>query len=49
METLPFGKNAQGKETSLYILKNQNNATIKVSDHGATLVSILVPDKNGNI
>lgn len=49
METLSFGKNSQGQETSLYILKNQNNAIIKVSDHGATLVSMLVPDKDGNI
>ncbi|EOS23551.1 hypothetical protein C806_03057 [Lachnospiraceae bacterium 3-1] len=49
MDRLSFGKNRQGKETFLYILKNHNDIVIKVSDHGATLVSVLVPDKNGNI
>ena len=49
METLSFGKNSQGKETSLYILENKNHAVMKVSDHGATLVSLLVPARDGKM
>lgn len=49
METIFFGKNRDGEDTHLYILKNKNQAEIRVSDHGATLVSVLVPDKGGNL
>lgn len=47
MQTLPFGKNEKGEDTSLYVLENKNHAIMKVSDHGATLVSLLVPDRDG--
>ncbi len=47
MQKLPFGKNEKGEETSLYVFENKNHATMKVSDHGATLVSLLVPDRDG--
>ncbi len=49
MEIVSFGKNSRGEETSLYQLENQNHMVAKVSDHGATLVSVLVPDKEGNV
>lgn len=49
METMSFGKNSRGEETSLYILENRNHAVMKVSNHGATLVSLLVPDRDGNL
>lgn len=49
MEKLSFGMTQEGKEASLYILENKNHAKIKVTDHGATLVSIIVPDREGNM
>lgn len=49
METQAFGTNQMGEKTSLYILENKNHMKIKVSDHGATLVSVLVPDKEGTL
>ena len=42
MQTVSFGKNRNGEETSLYIFENSNHGVMKVSDHGATLVSLLV-------
>ncbi len=47
METQAFGLNQKGKKTFLYILENKNHMKIKVSDHGATLVSVFVPDRKG--
>lgn len=49
MEKIFFGKNRNGEETWLYTLKNKNGTVIKVSDHGATLVSLLVPDREGSM
>lgn len=49
MEKVFFGKNRNGEDTHLYILENRNQVQIKISDHGATLVSVLVPDKAGNM
>ncbi|MEY8515799.1 aldose epimerase family protein [Lachnospiraceae bacterium 29-84] len=49
MQTLSFGTNQRGEAASLYVLENKNHAVIKVSDHGATLVSVLVPDKEGKL
>lgn len=31
-----------------YILKNSNGVTVEISDYGATVLSIMVPDKCGN-
>jgi len=44
-----FGKLSDGRETKLYTLTNKNGMTAKVSDFGATLVSLTVPDKEGNL
>ena len=49
MQTVSFGKNSKGEETSLYIFENSNHGVMKVSDHGATLVSLLVPDREGTM
>lgn len=43
-----FGKTKAGKDASLYIIEN-NGVTAKVTDFGAILVALLVPDKNGNV
>ncbi len=44
-----FGVTSKGVETSLYTLKNQNGMVAAVSDFGATLVQIQVPDKDGKV
>ena len=42
-----FGKLSDGREISLFTLKNKNGMEIRVSDYGAVLVNVFVPDKNG--
>ena len=43
--TKDFGKNSKGDKATLYTFKNKNGMTMTVSDFGATLQSVLVPDK----
>lgn len=47
--TESFGKTSSGWETTLYTLENQNGMQISVTDYGATLVKVLVPDQNGRM
>ncbi|WP_187261120.1 aldose epimerase family protein [Pontibacter beigongshangensis] len=51
--TLParsdFQDTIDGKETDLYILKNKNNVQAAISNYGGRLISLLVPDKDGNM
>lgn len=42
-----FGQLPSGQKSTLYTLKNSNGMTVKISDFGATIVGISVPDKNG--
>ncbi len=42
-----FGKTTKG-EAALYVMQNGNGMQVSVTDYGATLVGILVPDKYGN-
>ncbi len=42
-----FGKAMDGQDLSLYSLKNEKGMEVKVTNLGATLVSVLVPDKKG--
>ena len=42
-----FRDTVDGKATALYILKNKNGVTVAITNYGARIVSILVPDKNG--
>ncbi|MEZ3487030.1 MAG: galactose mutarotase [Lachnospiraceae bacterium] len=44
-----FGTTSRGEKASLYTLKNQNGMEIAVSDYGAVLVKVLVPDRDGNL
>lgn len=44
-----FGVTSKGVGASLYTLKNQNGMVVAVSDFGATLVQIQVPDKDGKV
>ncbi len=50
-QLVPSAKNFQttidGKQTNLYVLKN-GNMQVAITNYGARIVSIIVPDKNGN-
>ena len=43
----PFGKLPDGRAASLYTLSNGKGTVAKVTDFGATLVSLEVPDRDG--
>lgn len=42
-----FGLNAQGEQVTLYTMTNASGASVSVTDLGAILTSIIVPDKDG--
>lgn len=46
---MKFGTTSLGEEATLYTLENQNKMVVTLSDFGATLVQVLVPDKEGKI
>ena len=43
-----FFKNINGKETTIYVLKNGNGLISEITNYGARVVSLWVPDNNGN-
>ncbi|MHC4633380.1 MAG: aldose epimerase family protein, partial [Planctomycetota bacterium] len=44
-----FGKTPDGQEVDLYTMTNTNGITAKITNYGAILVSLEVPDKNGKL
>ena len=44
-----WGKSPCGKDIYLYTLKNSSGAYVQVSSIGAGIVSVVVPDRNGNL
>jgi aldose 1-epimerase len=48
LETSPFGKLKDGSEVILFTITNQNNLSVKITNYGAIITSIEMPDKNGN-
>jgi len=44
-----FGTTADGKTADLYTLKNKNGMQVSITTFGATVVSIMVPDKAGKM
>lgn len=42
-----FNKIVEGKENSLFVLKNKAGSEITIINYGAKIVSLMVPDKNG--
>ena len=44
-----WGKTSCGKEICLYTLKNASGAYVQLSSVGAGIVSVVVPDKNGEL
>lgn len=47
--TEPFGKIPEGQEVKLYTLANTNGLKARITNYGAILVSLEVPDKNGKL
>lgn len=44
-----FGQTKENQEAFLYIFENKNGMLMSVTDYGATLVNVVVPDKNGKL
>lgn len=44
-----FGRTKKGEEAHLYLLENKNGVKAYLTDYGAALVRILVPDKNNEL
>ena len=44
-----FGLNNEGKEASVYTLENKNGIEARISDFGASLVSLKTPDRYGRL
>lgn len=44
-----FGTLKTGEEIYLYTLKNKNGMEVRLTNFGATLVNLFVPDKNGKL
>ena len=44
-----FGYSEDGKPVYNYIMENSNGAKIECTQLGASIVSIIVPDKNGDM
>jgi len=49
IEQKDFGKTQNGENITLFTITNKNGASVDLSDFGATIVSVKVPDKAGNI
>jgi len=44
-----FGKTSDGKTVDLYTLTNANGMRVRIISHGAFVISIEVPDRNGKL
>lgn len=44
-----FRKELKGKKVDLYTLTNGEGITVQITNYGGKIVSIIVPDKNGNL
>ena len=49
MKTFKFGKLKDGRSAGLYILESPDGMRAAVTDYGAALVSLAVPDSKGKI
>ena len=49
IKSTAFGTLPDGRKVSLFTLKNDNNVTVKITNYGAIITAIEMPDKNGVI
>jgi aldose 1-epimerase len=47
MQKQSFGKSEDGQQVDLYILTNKNGMEAAITNYGGTVVSLMVPDRNG--
>ena len=45
----PFGTDLTGRPITLFTMTNASGASVSVTDFGAHIVSVLVPDRNGHL
>lgn len=45
----PFGTTKEGEETTLYTLTNANGMKVQITNYGATVTSVLTPDRQGEM
>ena len=48
MRIRSFGKLSDGRSAGLYILSNRNGMEVHLTDYGASIVRLIVPDSSGN-
>jgi aldose 1-epimerase len=48
LESAPFGR-IDGRDVTLYTLRNLNGLVAKITDYGATLTELHVPDRGGHL
>ena len=48
LKAADFKKSIKGKKTALFILKNDKGNEVAITNYGGAILSIMVPDKNGN-
>ncbi len=44
-----FGKMPDGRKMNLYTLRNRNGIQVEITNYGGKIVSLWVPDRNGNL
>ena len=49
MQKQTFGKTEDGQQADLYTLTNKNGVQVTITNYGATVVSLRVPDRNGQL
>lgn len=49
LKRVDFQTTINGKQTDLYILKNNLGYEVAVTNYGGAIVAIMVPDQNGNV
>lgn len=49
LKRINFQSEVKGEPTDLYVLKNSNGMEVSVTNFGGIIVSIMVPDKDGNM
>ena len=42
-----FGKLSDGREAFLYTITNANGASVSITNYGASVMALCVPDKDG--
>ena len=45
----PFGKTSVGENVNAFVLTNASGLTVKIINYGATVVSVVAPDRDGNL